>query len=252
MRPSSEWPFRRRHLPVGQGRHNVERQMDTQDAQQANAPPAAIGKADEIAKTELLRLTGISYGQFYRWKRMGLIPEAWFRRRATFTGQGTFLPRRKVLDRIRRIQELKGRHSLEEIARMLSPDAARRRFGPDDLSSMHWISARAISLLPGRVRDQTLGFIDVLCLSLIEQLLARESIRDDQIVLAAEMLLERFEQIDHRQGERCVTIGLRRGEATAVLHVGTCVLDRRTQVAATVNLDQLIEEIKVRLRDRLE
>ncbi|MCS7240063.1 MAG: YhbD family protein, partial [Candidatus Bipolaricaulota bacterium] len=34
-----------------------------------------------IPKKEVLRLTGISYGQLYRWKRLGLIPEAWFIRR---------------------------------------------------------------------------------------------------------------------------------------------------------------------------
>ena len=28
-----------------------------------------------ISKKELLDLTGISYGQLYRWKRKGLIPE---------------------------------------------------------------------------------------------------------------------------------------------------------------------------------
>ena len=31
-----------------------------------------------ISKKELLDQTGISYGQLYRWKRKGLIPEAWF------------------------------------------------------------------------------------------------------------------------------------------------------------------------------
>lgn len=43
-----------------------------------------------ISKKELLELTGISYGQLYRWKRKNLIPEDWFIRRATFTGQETF------------------------------------------------------------------------------------------------------------------------------------------------------------------
>ena len=30
-----------------------------------------------ISKKELLETFGISYGALYRWKRMGLIPEAW-------------------------------------------------------------------------------------------------------------------------------------------------------------------------------
>ena len=43
-----------------------------------------------ISKRELLENTGISYGQLYRWKREGLIPEEWFIKRASFTGQECF------------------------------------------------------------------------------------------------------------------------------------------------------------------
>ena len=42
-----------------------------------------------ISKKELLEQYQISYGALYRWKRMGLIPEGWFLRRAAPTGQET-------------------------------------------------------------------------------------------------------------------------------------------------------------------
>ena len=42
---------------------------------------------DLISKKELLERYGISYGALYRWKRMGLIPESWFLRRSTPSGQ---------------------------------------------------------------------------------------------------------------------------------------------------------------------
>lgn len=77
-----------------------------------------------IPKKEVLRLTGISYGQLYRWKRLGLIPEAWFIRRSTFTGQETFFPREKILKRIHDILRLKDEHPLEELVRLLAPEAA--------------------------------------------------------------------------------------------------------------------------------
>ncbi len=48
-----------------------------------------------ISKKELLELTGISYGQLYRWKRKNLIPEDWFIRKSTFTGQETFFSEEK-------------------------------------------------------------------------------------------------------------------------------------------------------------
>ncbi len=74
----------------------------------------------DISKKELLKVTGISYGQLYRWKREGLIPEEWFMRRSAFTGQETFFPKEKILPRIQSILELKERYSLEELAQMLN------------------------------------------------------------------------------------------------------------------------------------
>lgn len=73
-----------------------------------------------ISKKELLKLTGISYGQLYRWKREGLIPEEWFMKQSSFTGQETFLPKDLVLERIRFILEKKDSCSLEEIRELLA------------------------------------------------------------------------------------------------------------------------------------
>ena len=58
-----------------------------------------------ISKKELLELYGISYGALYRWKRMGLIPEDWFIRRSTPTGQETFFRREQILPRMELIRE---------------------------------------------------------------------------------------------------------------------------------------------------
>ena len=62
---------------------------------------------DLISKKDLLLATGISYGQLYRWKRKGLIPEDWFVRKSTFTGQETFFPREKMLARVERVLSMK-------------------------------------------------------------------------------------------------------------------------------------------------
>ncbi len=76
---------------------------------------------DLISKKELLEETGISYGQLYRWKRKNLIPEEWFIRKSTYTGQETFFPRKKILTRVNKIKDLKDDLSLDEIALMFSP-----------------------------------------------------------------------------------------------------------------------------------
>lgn len=69
-----------------------------------------------ISKKDLLELTGISYGQLYRWKRKDLIPEEWFIKKSVSTGQETFFPREKIIERVNKIIELKDEASLDDLA----------------------------------------------------------------------------------------------------------------------------------------
>lgn len=73
-----------------------------------------------ISKKELLDMTGISYGQLYRWKRKKIIPEEWFIKKSVSTGQETFFPMDKILERIKRILELKDEASLDDLANMFT------------------------------------------------------------------------------------------------------------------------------------
>ncbi len=85
---------------------------------------------DLISKKELLERYGISYGALYRWKRMGLIPESWFLRRSTPSGQETYFHTKQICPRVERILESKERVSLEELAAELAGQkqaAAARR-----------------------------------------------------------------------------------------------------------------------------
>jgi len=86
-----------------------------------------------ISKKELLELTQISYGQLYRWKRKNLIPEEWFIRKSTYTGQETFFPKEKIIDRIEKIKNMKGDISLDNLANMLSPNLMEISLGKEDL-----------------------------------------------------------------------------------------------------------------------
>ena len=88
---------------------------------------------DLISKKALLLEAGISYGQLYRWKRKGLIPEAWFVRRSTFTGQETFFPREAILERIRWIQGMKTDAALDELAEKIRDPAQWEKRLPADI-----------------------------------------------------------------------------------------------------------------------
>lgn len=72
-----------------------------------------------ISKKELLQKYGVSYGALYRWKRQGLIPEDWFIRRSTPTGQETFFPEALITQRVELILSGRSEGELAALAKKL-------------------------------------------------------------------------------------------------------------------------------------
>ena len=81
-----------------------------------------------ISKKDLLARYGISYGALYRWKRKGLIPDEWFLKRSTVTGQETFFPEALVCERIERILSWKDEALLDELAQQFSGEEKKNEF----------------------------------------------------------------------------------------------------------------------------
>ena len=81
-----------------------------------------------ISKKELLARYNISHGALYRWKRKGLIPEEWFIKKSTVTGQETFFPEKLVCERVELIQEKKEDVLLDELAEKLSGEEKKNEF----------------------------------------------------------------------------------------------------------------------------
>lgn len=79
-----------------------------------------------ISKKELLEKYSISYGALYRWKRKGLIPEDWFIKKATVTGQETFFPRDVICERVELILNQKEDFSLDDLSRQFNEKAEEK------------------------------------------------------------------------------------------------------------------------------
>ena len=114
-----------------------------------------------ISKKELLLRYRISYGALYRWKRKGLIPEDWFIKKATVTGQETFFPTDLICERIELIQKQKDDLSLDELSIQLSSASKKRAtvtvetvFGKK-VFSLDEITSIVVDDGNGRVRDIT-------------------------------------------------------------------------------------------------
>ena len=73
-----------------------------------------------ISKEDLLQKYDISYGALYRWKRKGLIPDEWFIKKSTVTGQETFFPEKLIIPRMESIMRLKDEFSLDQLSARFS------------------------------------------------------------------------------------------------------------------------------------
>lgn len=131
---------------------------------------------DLISKKELLALTGISYGQLYRWKRQGLIPEEWFIKRSAYTGQETFFPREQILSRIRTIQEAKDDFSLEELSKLLNPQTVVSGFcSAEKLEEMPEISPETRSAIRGVCPKDSYEFNEVVTFAVCSRILDEQA-----------------------------------------------------------------------------
>lgn len=81
-----------------------------------------------ISKKELLLRYNISYGALYRWKRKGLIPDEWFIKKSTTTGQETFFPEKLVCERIEMIQGMKDDILLDDLAKKFTGEDRKNEF----------------------------------------------------------------------------------------------------------------------------
>lgn len=109
-----------------------------------------------ISKKELLELTGISYGQLYRWKRKDLIPEEWFIKKSAFTGQETYFPRDKILDRIDKIVNMKDGLSLDEIADMFVPQLEDISLKDNEIQSRNILKEMTINIYKGLHQNESI------------------------------------------------------------------------------------------------
>jgi hypothetical protein len=205
-------------------------------------------ESDLISKKELLELTKISYGQLYRWKRKNLIPEDWFIRKSTFTGQETFFPRERILDRIHKIKNMKGDISLDDLANMLSPNLMKLSLNGEKLVELNIISKNTINFYANEKGDiKDYNFEKILYLYVLDKMFQDGVINfeDGKIILN---LLE--EDYPKYKGKNCEFIFLRKfGISTCCLmsKPGKVYFENSIKIIEKFSMSDLIEELKIRL-----
>jgi hypothetical protein len=201
-----------------------------------------------ISKKELLEATDISYGQLYRWKRKGLIPEDWFIKKSSYTGQETYFPKLKVLSRIEKIKSMKEDVSLDDLADVFTPTLDAVSLGHQEIIARGIASQEVLQIfLEETGAGETLNFQDLAGLSLLNRL-----------IVAGDISLEEGKTLLGVMKEASAALGLEACEVylTRKLGVFSCfivkppcsmVTDKGVRIIARQSIAALIEEIKVKL-----
>jgi DNA-binding transcriptional MerR regulator len=203
---------------------------------------------DLISKKELLELTGISYGQLYRWKRKNLIPEDWFIRKSTFTGQETFFPRDKILARIDRIKNMKEDLSLDELADMLSPNPAEVTLRLEELRERNIVTELALKLyLEQHGETQVFSFEKLLYLYVLDVALRTGEISLEEGKVLLQTMAEHYAKF---RGKSCELMFVRKlGIATCLLAASPSEVyfESGARVVVRLNIPTCIEQLKLKL-----
>ena len=155
-----------------------------------------------ISKKDLLSKTNISYGQLYRWKRKNIIPEEWFIKKSAFTGQETFFPRDKILERIELILSMKEEPSLDDIANMFMKKDINKEFDIDFILSKEVICNYTKEIFQNLYKkEQSIGKKELLILSIIEKFLVKSIITFEELKLIVNIIEENFTSIYNESGK---------------------------------------------------
>ncbi len=200
-----------------------------------------------ISKKELLERADISYGQLYRWKRKGLIPEEWFIRKSTYTGQETFFPRSKVLSRIEKIKNLKEGVSLDDIADVFSPSPDDVILSADELARKGLISPDVLNLFLKDHGEGDLDFNEIRMAYIFNTLLVSGNVSLDEGRLVLDLLrttLLRFHSADfdvmltRKFGVFC---------CFALPASSELCLDKDIRLISKISMPAVTEELKIKL-----
>lgn len=134
-----------------------------------------------ISKKELLEVTNISYGQLYRWKRKNIIPEEWFIKKSSFTGQETYLPKDKILERIEYILSMKDDISLDDMANMFAKKDSDKKFHIESLISKNAVCENTKNIFEQVYKTDEVGKKELLVLSIIENYLIKSIITIEEL-----------------------------------------------------------------------
>ncbi|WP_446899717.1 YhbD family protein [Clostridium sp. LBM24168] len=203
-----------------------------------------------ISKKELLELSNISYGQLYRWKRKKLIPEEWFIKKSSFTGQETFFPREEMLDRIERIKSMKDDMALDDMARIFSNKVSNIKISYDDLIEKGIIMENVLKIYNDFNAEVSIySFNEVLYMDILQEFLAIGNISVEESKIVIQTLRDNYNKYS---GRNCEIVFVRK------MGIGACFIsllpneicfDNLSKVIMRLDIGKVIEKLKLKIKE---
>jgi hypothetical protein len=207
-----------------------------------------IMDSELISKKDLLELTGISYGQLYRWKRKKLVPEEWFIRKSTFTGQETFFPKDKIMERLDKIKDMKDDLSLDNMAEMFSPELADILLKREEMLNREIVSKTTIEMYEAAYGEiGTFSFGKILYLAVLDKFLESGAISIDDGRTILKTLEEYYPLFKDKQCDMVFTRKLGVSICFLALSPNEICMEKNVKLMEKVNLQKCIESLKLKL-----
>lgn len=201
-----------------------------------------------ISKKELLELTGISYGQLYRWKRKNLIPEEWFIKKSSFTGQETFFPKDKILERIDKIVNMKDDLSLDDLAQVFSPVLSDVLLTKEELFSKNIVTQMSVEIYESfHGETKVFPFEQILYIGLLETFLHSGEVSLDEGKSMLQTMEKYYKNFENKDSE--IVLVRKFGVATCFLIAAPneIYIEAGAKLVLKVNISKAIEELKLKI-----
>lgn len=203
---------------------------------------------DLISKKELLEVTNISYGQLYRWKRKKLIPEEWFIKKSSFTGQETYFPKEKILDRIEKILSFKEDMQLDDLAEMFSPKVQVDKKSKEELLKLNIIDNSTLEIYSKIYGEKEIyDFHHILSMYILDNILPKGEIILDEAKSIIAIINNNYMEFQNNDYKIFLMRKLGVSFCIATVENNNVILDDSIKVVLELELSNYIEELKLKL-----
>lgn len=200
-----------------------------------------------ISKKEILDMTGISYGQLYRWKRKELIPEEWFIKKSSYTGQETFFPREKIINRINKIIDLKDDMPLDDLAAMFTNKPKVDDVSEEYLIEKEIIREETLPIYKDIFREkEEYNFKDILLMDILQREFDLGKLTISEIEVILKLINKEYKSIEEKDGTLYIIRRLGIG-ICVVAYREKIIVDDGSKIIGEINIKNIIENLKMRL-----